>query len=144
MRKLAFVSALIAAAALIVVAAVSAAMRSEDLKATLSGKTEIPKGDPNGSGTAFIDLSGGKRTVCWEFKGIKNIATPMAAHIHKGGPGVAGPVVVPLGAAYKAKGCIASTKALIEAIENHPGRYYVNVHNAKYPGGAIRGQLAAR
>ena len=29
----------------------------------------------------------------------------------------------------------------IEAIETNPNRYYVNVHNAKYPGGAIRGQL---
>jgi hypothetical protein len=24
-----------------------------------------------------------------------------------------------------------------------PGSYYVNVHNAEYPGGAIRGQLMA-
>ena len=133
-----------AATSVLVLAGVGAATNSPDLTATLTGKAETPKGDPNGSGIAIVDLSGGKRTVCWEFRNIKTIGKPAAAHIHKGRPGVAGPVVVPFGGAYKAKGCISATKAVIEAIEAHPARYYVNVHNAAFPGGAIRGQLAAR
>ncbi len=52
-------------------------------------------------------------------------------------------MVVPFGAAYKAKGCTKAAKSLIAAIESHPNSYYVNVHTAKYPGGAIRGQLVA-
>ena len=108
----------------------------------LSGKTEVPKGDPNGTGIVVLHLNATRRTACW-FKGIKNIGTPQVAHIHKGARGVAGPVVVPLGGAYKAKGCAKAATKLIAAIEQHPNRYYVNIHNAKYPGGAIRGQLVA-
>jgi hypothetical protein len=32
-------------------------------------------------------------------------------------------------------------KTLVAAIESSPKAYYVNVHTAKYPAGAIRGQL---
>jgi hypothetical protein len=42
----------------------------------------------------------------------------------------------------KRKAATASKKT-IEAIESHPNAYYVNVHTAKYPNGAIRGQLVA-
>ncbi len=109
----------------------------------LSGKTEVPKGDPDGSGIVVLHLNATKGTACWEFKSIKKIGTPQSAHIHKGARGVAGPVVVPLGGPYKAKGCAKATKKLIGAIEEHPNRYYVNIHNAKYKDGAIRGQLVA-
>jgi CHRD domain-containing protein len=111
---------------------------SGSLHATLTGKVEVPKGDPDGAGTAEVKITGTK--VCWEIKTAR-VATLTAAHIHRGGPGVAGPVVVPFGGAFKAKGCIATTAALAAAIERHPAAYYVNVHNATYPGGALRGQL---
>jgi CHRD domain len=110
----------------------------ESLHATMTGRAETPKGDPNGRGTAEIKING--RQVCWELT-VRNIARPNAAHIHKGKAGVAGPVVVPLGAAYKAKGCTRTTAAIARAILAKPGAYYVNVHNAKYPAGAVRGQL---
>jgi hypothetical protein len=108
------------------------------LHATLTGKAETPKGDPNGSGTAEVKITGTK--VCWELKASR-VATLVAAHIHKGKPGVAGPVVVPFGKTYKSKGCATTTAAIAAAIMKSPSAYYVNVHNAKYPGGALRGQL---
>ena len=115
---------------------------TKPVSAKLTGKAETPKGDPNGSGMVVVQLDKAKGKVCWAFSNIKNIGTPMAAHIHKGKKGVAGPVVIPLGAAYKAKGCIAAKKHDIGDILEHPDRYYVNVHNAQFPNGAIRGQLA--
>jgi len=129
-----------AAIALIVVAGSAAATQKggSSLHATLSGKVETPKGDPDGRGTAEVKING--KSVCWELK-TSGVGTLTAAHIHKGNPGVAGPVVVPFGTTYKAKGCISTTAAIAAAIKKTPGAYYVNVHNAKYPAGALRGQL---
>jgi hypothetical protein len=128
---------------LVVVAAALPALalasgNKESLHATMTGRAETPKGDSDGRGTAEIKING--RQVCWELT-VRNIARPNAAHIHKGKAGVAGPVVVPLGATYKAKGCTRTTAAIARAILAKPGAYYVNVHNAKYPAGAVRGQL---
>jgi len=130
----------VAVAALVGAVAVSAAVArgGNSLHATLTGKAETPKGDPDGSGTAEVKISG--TSVCWELK-IARIGTPTAAHIHKGKAGVAGPVVVPFGKTFKAKGCTTATMAVAAAIKKNPAAYYVNVHNAKYPVGAVRGQL---
>jgi hypothetical protein len=108
------------------------------LHATLSGKVEVPKGDPDGAGTAEVKITG--TTVCWEIKALR-VGTLLAAHIHKGAAGVAGPVVVPFGKTYKSKGCVKAPAAVAAAIRSKPGAYYVNVHNTKYPAGALRGQL---
>ena len=128
-----------AIAAMISVASASGAVQKDgSLHASLSGKVEVPKGDPDGGGTAEVKITGTK--VCWEIKASK-VAPLAAAHIHKGGPGVAGPVVVAFGKTYSPKGCATATMAIAGAIKKSPGGYYVNVHNAKYPAGAVRGQL---
>jgi len=128
------------AIALISVVSASGALQKggNSLHATLSGKVEVPKGDPDGSGTAEVKITG--TTVCWEIKAFK-VGTIVAAHIHKGRPGVAGPVAVAFGATYKPKGCVKASSAVAAAIDGNPSAYYVNVHNAKYPAGALRGQL---
>ena len=130
---LAFLAALVVATG-----ATASQLKTDSLHATLLGKAETPKGDPDGRGTAEVKITG--RKVCWEIK-VSRIQTIAAAHIHKGGPGVAGPVVVPFGKVFHAKGCTTTTAAIAAAIEKRPSAYYVNVHNAKYPGGALRGQL---
>ncbi len=137
MRSRAIVAGLVAAL-IPVAAALGASEHDNSLHATLSGKGEIPKGDPDGRGTAEVKIAGAK--VCWEIKASK-IGSPNAAHLHKGGPGKAGPVVVPFGKTYKSKGCATTTAAIAAAIKRNPPAYYVNVHNAKYPAGAVRGQL---
>jgi hypothetical protein len=72
---------------------------------------------------------------------VSKVQRILAAHIHKGKAGVAGPIVVPFGKVFRAKGCTTTTAAIAAAIQRNPGAYYVNVHNAKYPGGALRGKL---
>ncbi|TML68428.1 MAG: CHRD domain-containing protein [Actinobacteria bacterium] len=124
-----------------VTAMASSAMMSPVVSAKLLGKNEVPKGSPTGSGLVVVHLNAAKGTVCWTFAKVVKIGKPMVAHIHKAKVGVSGPVVVPLGGAYKAKGCTKASKKLVGAIEEHPAGYYVNIHTAKYPAGAIRGQL---
>ena len=66
---------------------------------------------------------------------------PAATASNKGKAGVSGNIVVPLGANYKRQGCTSAAKSLVKSIAGHPALYYVNVHNAKHPLGAMRGQL---
>jgi hypothetical protein len=120
--------------------ALALASGEDKLHTTLTGKNEVPKTSTKATATATIDLKGGKRQVCWAFK-IVGLRGMNAAHIHKGKRGVSGPVFIALGGKFKAKGCASATKAQIEAVEKNPSRYYVNIHTAKFPNGAIRGQL---
>jgi CHRD domain len=114
--------------------------------AQMSGSVEVPPGDPDGSGTALIRLNVAEGLVCfkWSVQGVDPLS---AGHIHHGAAGVAGPVVVPLvppaAATGTSKGCVSADPALIQDIITNPSQYYVNVHNAQFPAGALRGQLTA-
>lgn len=113
-----------------------------ELGATLLGKNEVPKGSPTAHGIVNLTLNASKGTVCWTFE-LAGVSKPVFAHIHKGRAGTSGPVYIPLGKTYKTKGCASAAKKLIDAVESNPNAYYVNVHNAKYPNGIVRGQLVA-
>lgn len=109
----------------------------------LLGANEVPgPGDPDGSGTAKITLGPGQEQICWELT-ASGIAPATAAHIHVGTVGVAGPIVRGLTppTSGTSSGCIASDPEIIKAIKKTPSNYYVNVHNAEFPAGALRGQL---
>jgi CHRD domain len=118
----------------------AAAIPARTYSVKLTGAAETPAGA--GSGSAVVALSGKKLQACWTFKNLTGFDRPAtAAHIHKGAAGVAGPIVIPFGGAYTAKGCTPTSAALITAIEANPKGYYVNVHSMKFPGGAMRSQL---
>jgi CHRD domain len=120
------------------------------LAATLDGANEVPgPGDPDGRGRAFVVLADGK--ACFAVQWSK-ITAPTAAHIHEGGRGVAGPVVVLFfqpgtNAASlpdtldSVAGCVDVDPAVATKIAKRPRDYYVNVHTADFAPGAIRGQL---
>ncbi len=112
------------------------------LVGTLDGKAEVPPGDPNGSGefSAWVDPA--KSRICYTL-GTAGISTPTAAHIHRGAPNTAGPVVIPLVTPVHdlSDTCTAVSPALASEIIANPGNFYVNVHTKDYPKGAIRAQL---
>ncbi len=145
MRKLIVAAALGALAVLVVLPAVGSAA-STTLKATLSGSNEVPsKGDPDGSGTATLRIDPSKGTVCFTIK-LKKIGATAAGHIHTGKEGKAGGVLIPLFGTTSSKttrkGCARNQSAsTLRKILRSPRNYYVNVHTAKYPDGAARGQL---
>lgn len=116
------------------------------LKATLSGTQEVPgPGDPDGTGTANVNLDVTKRDVCYEVK-VENIDRPDKMHIHEGESGKAGDIVVPLatptGGDSTTNGCANVDAALVGRMAANPGDFYVNVHTEDYPNGAVRGQLS--
>ncbi|HWQ16194.1 MAG TPA: CHRD domain-containing protein [Roseiflexaceae bacterium] len=110
----------------------------------LTGAAERPNpGDPDGSGHASLTLNQGQGEICYELH-VEDIAPATAAHIHVGTADVAGPVVVPLvpPASGSSSACATVAPELIKAIRQNPENYYVNVHNAEFPAGALRGQLS--
>lgn len=137
----------------------SAGHENEVLETTLDGRSEVATGakdkrivgDPNGTGEAYVfGIDNDATTLCYVLT-VDGIAPAQAAHIHEGQPGSNGPVVANLAAPAdgNAADCLTDgeTGKFAEGttaaeIINNPGDYYVNVHNAEYPGGAIRGQLA--
>jgi hypothetical protein len=140
MRRLTLLAALVLAVVLIAAVPVWAAQRAT-LEASLTGEKEVPgPGDPNGRGEAEVKVHNAK--VCYELE-VERIKPAIAAHIHLGLRGDAGPVVAPLKPPTdgSSSGCVAVPRALSLELKEHPGRYYVNVHNEPYPDGAIRGQL---
>lgn len=142
MRSLPAIAALVAM--LVLAAPAGAAVKR--LEANMSGSQETdPGGDPNGTGTAKLRLNREKKRVCYTIR-VKNIDGVVAAHIHRGGKGVAGGIEVDLigepGSGNRFTGCTQNVKrSLIREILRKPKRFYVNVHTGAYPGGAIRGQL---
>jgi hypothetical protein len=140
MRRPTLLAALVLALLLIAAVPVVAAQRAT-LEASLTGQKEVPgPGDPNGRGEADVKVY--KAKVCYELE-VERIKPATAAHIHRGAPNVAGDIVVELKAPTdgSSEGCKAISKQLSKKLREHPGRYYVNVHNEPYPDGAIRGQL---
>lgn len=111
---------------------------------TLSGTEEVPgPGDPDGTGTATITADVSQKQICYELEvsGLENV---IAAHIHVGPDGVAGPIVVPLDppTTGSSADCIEDVAtSTIAQIMARPEQYYVNVHTADLPAGAVRGQL---
>ncbi len=138
-------------------ALVSAGHTNAVLEASLRGRDEVAAdgsralaGDPNGRGAVTVNgVDGDPTTLCYVLT-VDKIEPATMAHIHEAAAGTNGPVVVNLAAPADgdAADCLTEgepgkfvgDQTVADILEN-PEDYYVNVHNAEYPGGAIRGQL---
>ncbi len=118
--------------------------QSTFFSARLQGAQQVPPNSSGGTGSAYVLADNGTDSVflTGNFTGLSAPAT--MAHIHNEGlPGVNGPVLIPLVVSLATQGTIhvaaaASDAAISQMTE---GSTYVNIHNATYPGGEIRGQL---
>jgi hypothetical protein len=139
--------ACLAAVALVAALATTSSAADKKLYATMTGKQEKPAGDPDGTGTAVLTFRSNK--VCYDIRPKKAGITFAAGHIHTGAAGKTGDPAVALFqtpkkvSGGKLTGCSPTVAASVLAkIKAKPANYYVNIHNAKYPAGAIRGQLS--
>ena len=116
--------------------------------ATLTAAKERPRPKGNvrrarGTFTATVKRQGTEAVITWRLTFSRLTGRGIAAHIHRGAPGRAGPVIVPLCAPCRsgARGQVTVGAAVLNALET--GRAYVNVHTRKNQAGEIRGQLRA-
>jgi len=136
MIRTTFIAALAAAGL-----AAAPALAADTLSAHLGGAGSP---DTDGAGHATFKIDTAKNEVCYDLM-VEKIQAATMAHIHKGAAGASGPVAVPLtkpDANGKSSGCATVGADVVKDILANPGGYYVNVHNAEFPGGAIRGQLS--
>ena len=120
---------------------------SYKVSTSLKASSEVPKptGAPAGATGSFtgtaVELANDKAKVTWKLTFSHLSGKAIAAHIHIGKPGKAGPVVLalcgPCNTGQKGSGMLTHAQfAKLEA-----GAGYVNVHTTKNPGGEIRGQI---
>jgi hypothetical protein len=144
-QRLAIITLMLLVGAVAVAGIAGAAQaQGRPLSITLTGAAEVPgPGDADGSGTAALTVNPGLGQICYEVT-VSGIAPATAAHIHVGAVPVAGPVVVPLAppTGGSSSACAEVDRELALAILMSPSDYYVNVHNADFPAGAVRGQLS--
>lgn len=100
-------------------------------------------GDPDGWGSFTASITGNQ--LCFGIT-VAGLDTPTGAHIHKAPATANGPVVIALTAPASgdpgaSSGCVTADPMLLADIAAHPPHFYVNIHTATYPSGAIRGQL---
>lgn len=114
------------------------------LGAALFGQNEVGHDgagkDAGGDFVGEIDMDAG--TLCYylETYGLEEVT---AAHLHKGKAGENGAPVVVLEADAPDEVCTEVEAELLSDIMQNEEGYYVNVHTAAIPAGAIRGQLGS-
>ena len=118
-------------------------VKTNSVSTSLSGAEEVNGGDPDGTGFAELILNQGQGTITYTLS-VAFIDPATAAHIHEAPAGTAGDVVATLIAPTSgmSSGTIVVGKVLVKEIRQNPEDYYINVHNAAYPSGAVRGQLS--
>jgi hypothetical protein len=115
------------------------------VKAVLEGTAEVPRpGDTDGMGAfaARVDPASGR--LCYSLK-VRDITAATAAALYRAPDGKAGEEVLKLQAPAdnsEATACTSIDPALAQSIVASPAEFYVNVRNAEFADGAIRGQLS--
>ena len=123
--------------------------------ATLSGQEEVPPTNSQATGMAEVTVTGNNARYSVNATNMQGVT---AGHIHSGGQGENGPIVVTLFknesptnevsetgsiTADKLEGPMAGKQLadLVTAMTN--GETYVNVHTEQNPNGEIRGQITS-
>lgn len=97
-----------------------------------------------GAGSFAAQTNVGQGRICWRLT-VTGLEGVTAAHIHyrtgAKATTIAVPLVLPTPFHAPAYGCTNAPRALLTQIVKHPSAFYVNVHTATYPTGAVSGPL---
>lgn len=140
MNKVRSIMAKGAAAAAFALSATAALAAPVTLSATLTGAAETGGGHPTGSGSFKAEVDAETGDFCYSLS-AKGVGAVAMAHVHSGGAGADGPPVLTISLADDE--CIAAEPSVLQPIVANPADFYVNVHTAEFPKGAVRGQLGA-
>jgi CHRD domain len=142
-RFLLFPAVAVSAAGLFVTGLGLGATGSSPVKLTakLAARSEVPAPKAAARATGLFTASLSGRSLTWRLTFTRLTGRAVAAHIHLGKAGVAGPVAVPLcGPCLSGAHGKVAVSAKVRAALLARGAY-VNVHTAKNAAGEIRGQV---
>ena len=111
--------------------------------ATLRGNTDPARpGDPDGSGRASVTVHLGRELLCVAV--IASATEPVSSiHLHEASATSTRPIVTaPAPASEGSPACFGVDREVLRKIRRNPAGHYVEVHNAEFPDGALRGFLS--
>ena len=111
----------------------------------MRGANEVPAADTNANGQVDAVLDKSTSVLQWKlsYEGLSGPAT--AGHFH--GPAVVGAnagVALPFASPMTSPMSGQATLTAAQAADLMAGKWYANIHTAKFPGGEIRGQMTMR
>lgn len=115
------------------------------ITAKLEGSQEVPPVTTNAIGVASLLFNPTRDTVCVKVS-VTGLSGPVTGiHIHEGGPGVNGGIVISLMPFLSGNRVEATLTGMdvsdVNISKFLSGKFYLNVHTAANPNGEIRGQL---
>lgn len=137
------------AAAAVVLVAACGMMPAQSSKVAfttqLRGANEVPPTASNANGQVDAMLDKDSNLLRWQltYAGLSGPAT--AGHFH--GPALVGAnagVALPFSGPMTSPMSGQATLTAAQAADLLAGKWYVNIHTAKFPGGEIRGQMTVR
>ena len=143
------VRSLVAAAAAVVLVAGCSMMPMQSSKVAFTtqmrGANEVPAAATNASAQVDAVLDKATNVFQWKlsYQGLSGPAT--AGHFH--GPAMVGAnagVVVPFAGPMTSPMSGQATLTAAQVADLMAGKWYANIHTAKFPGGEIRGQMTVR
>jgi len=127
--------------------------------ARLSGANQVPPNSSLATGTATLTFLTTSQTINYDVLYSGLTAPILEGHIHLGAFGVNGPIILPFvltsnGTSGEIIGTLTAANLINQSASGittfeqiaaaaQSGLLYANLHNANYPAGEIRGQLAS-
>jgi hypothetical protein len=127
-------------------ATISATCSALTVSSTLSGTSEVPSNASTATGSVTGTFNPGTNQLSLNITFSGLAASASASHIHQAAVGTNGAVQIAftgVPAATSGSFTYTGTLTAAQATSLSAGLFYVNIHNASFPGGEIRGQLSS-